>query len=133
MTFVTNAYAETAAAPTAAGTPPQGDLIGFLTPFLMIFVVFYFLILRPQQKKFKQHQAMIAGVKRGDKVVTAGGIVGKVAKVNAESGVVAIEIADNVEVEVIASTISNVVSASKPVNDNAKADEAPNAKKKEKK
>lgn len=132
MSFITNAYAETAPATAMAGTAPQGDLIGFLTPFLMIFVVFYFLILRPQQKKMKQHQAMIAGVSRGDKVVTAGGIVGKVAKVNAETGVVVVEIADNVEVEVIASTISNVVSASKPVNDNAKTAEV-TKKKKEKK
>jgi preprotein translocase subunit YajC len=133
MSFVTEAYAENTASATPANGAPQSDLVGFLTPFLLIFVVFYFLILRPQQKKFKTHQAMIAGVRRGDKVVTSGGIVGKVAKVNVESGTVQVEISENVEVEVIASTIASVVSASQPVNDNAKAAAEAKQKKKEKK
>jgi preprotein translocase subunit YajC len=132
MSFITNAYAETAPVATSATAAPQDSLVGFLTPFVLIFVIFYFLILRPQQKKMKQHQAMIAGVRRGDKVITSGGIVGKVAKVNAEKGTIDVEIAENVEIEVIASTLSNVVSASQPVNDNAK-DQAAKQKKKEKK
>jgi len=116
---------------TAATTTPLADNAGAapvqepgaaasLVPFLIIFVVFYFLILRPQQRKMKEHQAMVAAVRRGDKVVTSGGILGKVTKVNTETGTVDVEIADGVEVEVVAATITNVVNAAKPINDNAK-------------
>ena len=85
-------------------------------PLVLIFVIFYFLMIRPQQKKMKEHQATIAAVKRGDEVVTAGGIRGKVTKVADDEAEV--EIAPNVRVRVVKSTLSNVLTKSaKPAND----------------
>ena len=101
--LVTPAYAQ-AAAPAAS---PSGDLFGMLLPIAMIFVVFYFLLLRPQQKKEKEHRAMIDAVKRGDRIVTSGGIIGTVAKV--EEREMVLEIADNVRVKVLKGMISDVV------------------------
>lgn len=119
MSFTTDAYAQTEELPPGA-VPPQENIVGFLAPFVLIFIVFYFLILRPQQKKIKEHHAMISGIRRGDKVITSGGIIGKVTKVNVDSKTLDIEIAENVEVEVIAATVSTVVSHTAPVNDNAR-------------
>ena len=101
--LVTPAYAQ-AAAPAAS---PSGDLFGMLLPIAMIFVVFYFLLLRPQQKKQKEMRAMIDAVKRGDRVVTSGGILGTVAKV--EDREVVLEIADNVRVKALKAMIVDVV------------------------
>ena len=75
--------------------------------FAMIFVVFYFLIIRPQQKKYKHHIAMISSIKRNDKIVTAGGIIGKVTKVG-DNGELLVEIAKGVEVSVVATTVTSV-------------------------
>lgn len=88
-----------------------------MMPLLLIFVIFYFLLIRPQQKKMKEHRALIDAVKKGDAVVTAGGVVGKVTKV--EESEVEIEIAPNVRIKVIKSTLSDVRApgASKPAND----------------
>ena len=87
-----------------------------IAPWLLIFVIFYLLMIRPQQQRVKQHQAEIAAVKKGDEVVTGGGIRGRVTKVNEEE--VEVEIAQNVRIRVIKSTISNVLSpSSKPAND----------------
>lgn len=110
---------------TSAGALPSGvpgadeQLYSSLFMFAMIFVVFYFLIIRPQQKKFKTHQAMIGGIKRNDKVITAGGIVGKVTKVS-DNGELSVEIAKGVEVSVIAQTVSAVTDhkSKKVANDN---------------
>lgn len=110
--------AGTTSADVKPGGAPEGDLLGMVLPFVFIFVVFYFLILRPQQRKFKQHQALIAGIRRGDKVVTSGGIIGKVVKVDAEENIIQVEIADDIIVKVMASTISNVIT-DRPINDNA--------------
>ena len=82
-------------------------------PLILIFGIMYFLLIRPQQKKVKQHQAMVAGLRRGDQVVTQGGIIGKVLKVK-EDGELEIEIADGVKVRVIQSTIATVVSKTEP-------------------
>ena len=85
-------------------------------PLVLIFIIFYFLMIRPQQKKMKEHQATIAAVKRGDEVITAGGIRGKVTKVADDEAEV--EIAPNVRVRVVKSTLSNVLTKSaKPAND----------------
>lgn len=85
-------------------------------PLVLIFVIFYFLMIRPQQKRMKQHQATIAAVKKGDEVVTAGGIRGRVNKVTDDE--VEVEIAPNVRVRVVKSTLSNVLTKSaKPAND----------------
>ncbi len=105
-----------------------GDsLLVSLLPLLLIFVVFYFLLIRPQQTRAKTHKAMIAAVKRGDMVVTGGGIVGKVNRVKDEE--VQVEIADGVRVNVLKSTLSSVRSKGEPAPDrSAKPDDKPAAK-----
>ena len=82
-------------------------------PLILIFGIMYFLLIRPQQKKLKDHQAMVKALRRGDQVVTQGGIVGKVVKVK-DDGEVEIEIADGVKVRVIQSTIANVINKTEP-------------------
>jgi preprotein translocase subunit YajC len=82
-------------------------------PLILIFAIMYFLLIRPQQKKLKQHQAMVAALRRGDQVVTQGGIIGKVVKVK-EDGEVEVEIADGVKVRVVQSTIATVMSKTEP-------------------
>ncbi|MEM9967117.1 MAG: preprotein translocase subunit YajC [Pseudomonadota bacterium] len=82
-------------------------------PLILIFAIMYFLLIRPQQKKVKEHQAMVAALRRGDQVVTQGGVIGKVAKVK-EDGELEVEIADGVKVRVVQSTIANVVSKTEP-------------------
>jgi preprotein translocase subunit YajC len=78
-----------------------------IVPLVLLFGIFYFLIIRPQQQRMKAHQAMVAAVKRGDTVVTAGGLIGKVSKVK-DDGEVLVEIADNVQVRVLKSTLTEV-------------------------
>jgi len=82
-------------------------------PLILIFAIMYFLLIRPQQKKVKQHQAMVAALRRGDQVVTQGGVIGKVIKVK-DDGEVEVEIADGVKVRVVQSTIATVVSKTEP-------------------
>ena len=78
-----------------------------LIPLILLFGIFYFLIIRPQQQRMKARQAMVAAVKRGDTVVTAGGLIGKVSKVK-DDGELLVEIADNVQVRVLKSTLTEV-------------------------
>jgi preprotein translocase subunit YajC len=78
-----------------------------IAPFAAIFAVFYFLVIRPQQQQAKQHKELINSVRRGDTVVTAGGIVGRVARVK-DDGEVMVDIADNVQVRVVKTTLSDV-------------------------
>lgn len=82
-------------------------------PLILIFAIMYFLLIRPQQKKVKEHQAMVAALRRGDQVVTQGGIVGKVVKVK-EDGEIEVEIAEGVKVRVIQHTIQTVLSKTEP-------------------
>ncbi len=103
--LITPAYAQ---ADAAAANP----LIQ-LAPLIFIFVIFYFLLIRPQQQARKKHMEMVSNVRRGDQVVTAGGIVGKVTKV-LEGDEVMVELADKVVVKVIKSTLTAVVSKSEP-------------------
>jgi len=77
-------------------------------PLILIFVIFYFFLIRPQQKKIKEHKAMVAALKRGDQVVTSGGIVGKVERLLGNDKVEVI-ISDNVTVEVVQSTIQSLI------------------------
>jgi preprotein translocase subunit YajC len=100
-----------------AGQPSGTAAILFQTfPFLVIFLIFYVLWIRPQQRRVKEHQATIAAVKKGDDVITAGGIRGRVTKVMDDDAEV--EIANGVRVRVIKSTLSGVVSGNtKPAND----------------
>ncbi|MGG2362614.1 preprotein translocase subunit YajC, partial [Salmonella enterica] len=78
-----------------------------IVPILLMFVIFYFLLLRPQQQRVKQHREMVANLRRGDTVVTSGGIIGKVTKVRDEAEI-EVEIAENTRVRVIKSTVSEV-------------------------
>lgn len=110
--FISEAYAQGALGGDAGG------LMGLL-PFVLIFVVFYFLLIRPQQKRAKEHKAMVEGLKRGDKVVTAGGIVAKVSKV-IDDNEVEVEISSDVKVRVIRSTIGQVMGKPEPANDDKK-------------
>lgn len=102
--FVTPAYAQDA----AVGANPIASLI----PFVLIFVIMYFLMIRPQQKRMKEHRAMVEALKKGDQVITQGGIIGKVAAVRDNE--VEVEIASGVKIRVVRSTISNVVSKTDP-------------------
>ncbi|MEO6582131.1 MAG: preprotein translocase subunit YajC [Sphingomicrobium sp.] len=93
----------------------SGILVGIL-PWLLIFVIFYLLMIRPQQKRVKEHAATIAAVKKGDDVITGGGIRGRVTKVLDDEAEV--EIAPGVKVRVVKSTLSHIVTAAKkPAND----------------
>ncbi len=105
--LISPAYAQAAAAPAAGG------LEAFL-PLILIFVVFYFLLIRPQQKKAKQHRDMLQALRRGDRVVTGGGIIGTVSKLEGETEVT-VEIADNVKVRVLRGTIQDVLHKTQPV------------------
>ena len=98
-----------------------GDLmtnLGGLLPFVLIFVIMYFLILRPQQKRAKNHQEMVKNLRRGDNVITSGGLVGKVTKV-VDDDQVEIEIADGVRVRQVKSMIADVRVKGEPVKDEA--------------
>ncbi len=100
----------------AQGTAGGGDAFtSLLVPMALIFAIMYFLLIRPQQKKVKEHQAMIDAVRRGDQIVTAGGLMGKVTKVKDE-GEVEVEIAKGVNVRVVKHTISQVRSKTEPAN-----------------
>jgi preprotein translocase subunit YajC len=108
--FISPAFAQ---ATTSAGGGM--DAIIQFVPFILIFVIMWFLIIRPQQRRVKTHQEMIKNVRRGDTVVTSGGIIGKVTKVLEDSADVEVEIADNVKVKVARAMISEVRSKSEPV------------------
>lgn len=115
--FFSTAWAQDAAGAASAG--PAGMLTSF-APLVLIFVVFYFLLIRPQQKKAKQHREMLGNVRRGDRVVTAGGIIGTVSKVEGESNELTVEIAPNVKVRVLRSTISDILARTEPAKGAAK-------------
>lgn len=108
-----------------AATPSGGGASDFLiqlVPLFLIIAIMYFLVLRPQQQRVKAHQQMVAAVKRGDVVVTGGGIVGKVVKV-LENDEVMVEIAEDVRIRVVRGTISDVRSKTEPTESKAKADD----------
>ncbi|MBB3711001.1 preprotein translocase subunit YajC [Limimaricola variabilis] len=83
-------------------------------PLILIFAIMWFFLIRPQQKKLKEHQAMVAALRRGDQVVTQGGLIGKVVKVRDESNEIEVEIAQGVTVRVVRSTIATVTSKTEP-------------------
>ena len=90
-----------------------GSAFAQFVPLILIFAIMYFLLIRPQQKKLKDHQAMVAALRRGDQVITQGGIVGKVTKVRDEQEV-ELEIAEGVKVRVIKSTVAQVINKTEP-------------------
>ena len=107
MSLISPAYAQ------ALGGGSGGFDLVQLAPLALIFVVFYFLIIRPQQKKAKDHKSMVEALRRGDKVVTSGGLIGTVAKVLNEREV-ALEIADGVRVRALRSMIAEVMARTEP-------------------
>lgn len=112
--FVTPAFAQGALSAAPGGT----DFLIQLLPFVLIFVIMWFLILRPQQKRAKAHQEMIKNVRRGDTIVTSGGIIAKVSKV-VDDGEIQIEIADNVRVRLARAMIADVRAKGEPVKTDA--------------
>lgn len=99
--FITPAFAQ------AAGAPGAGDFVGMILPLVLIMGVFYFLLIRPQQKKAREHQEMINKVAKGDTVVTNGGLIGKVTKV-VDDNELQIEIGENVKVRLLRGGIHEV-------------------------
>ncbi len=87
--------------------------LGQFLPLILIFAIMYFLLIRPQQKKVKEHQAMVDGLRRGDQVITQGGLIGKVVKVK-EDGEIEVELAENVKVRVVKATIAQVLNKTEP-------------------
>lgn len=103
--FATPAYAQAAGGAASAFTS--------FVPLILIFAIMYFLLIRPQQKKLKEHRAMVDALRRGDQVLTQGGIVGKVVKVT-EDGMAEVEIAEGVKVKVMKQTIAQVMAKTEP-------------------
>jgi preprotein translocase subunit YajC len=106
--FATPAYAQ------AAGGGAAGGLAGFI-PIILIFAIMYFLMIRPQQKKMKEHAAMVAALRRGDQIITQGGLFGKVTKVK-DDNELEVELAEGVKVRVVRSTVAQVVSKTEPAD-----------------
>ncbi|MCY4300677.1 MAG: preprotein translocase subunit YajC [Aestuariivita sp.] len=92
-----------------------GSALAQFLPLILIFVIMYFLLIRPQQKKVKEHKAMVAALRRGDQVVTQGGLIGKVTKVK-DDAEIEVELADGVKVRVVRNTIAQVVSKTEPAS-----------------
>lgn len=92
----------------------EGGAIAQFLPLILIFGIMYVLLIRPQQKKVKEHKAMVDALRRGDQVVTQGGLIGKVHKVK-EDGEIEVEIADGVRVRVVKATIAQVINKTEPV------------------
>lgn len=108
--FITNAFAQ---APGAAGGDPTMTIIANIAPFALILVVFYFLLIRPQQQRLKAHQAMIGAVKKGDIIVTTGGLIAKVRAVADDE--LRIELSPNMEARLVRSSIAEVRNKGEPV------------------
>lgn len=103
----------TAVAAVGPATAPGGSIMDFVIPLGLMFLVMYFLVIRPQNQARKKHMEMISGVKRGDTVVTSGGLVGKVTKAG-DDAEIKVSIADGVEVTVLKSTLSDVRGRTQP-------------------
>ena len=99
--------------PDRRNIPLDANTIGQFLPLILIFAIMYFLLIRPQQKKMKEHQKMVEYLRRGDQVVTQGGLIGKVAKIKEENEV-EVEVAEGVKVRVVRSTIAQVLSKTEP-------------------
>ncbi len=113
--FVSTAFAQTAGAPAGGG-----DMLVQFAPLILIFIVFYFLLIRPQQKKMKDHKAMLESIRRGDRVVTGGGIIGTVTKVGPDDEL-QVEIAEGVKVRCVRGTVNMVLARTEPAKGAAAA------------
>lgn len=109
--YITPAYAQ------AAGAPGGDPIMSLLIPMLLMVLIFYFLVIRPQQQRAQQHKDMIDKVRRGDTVVTSGGMVGRVTKVTDNSDEVEVELADTLRVRIVKSTLMDVRSKGEPVKE----------------
>ena len=120
--FITPAYAQGSGLGSlfGGGAGGEGGLLMSLLPFVLIFVIMYFLILRPQQKRVKSHAEMVKNVRRGDTVVTNGGLIGKVTKV-IDDDQIEIEIADDVRIRQLRAMLTDVRAKGEPVKDEAAA------------
>lgn len=112
--FVSPAFAQTVA--PAAGS---GDILISILPFIAVFAIMYFLIIRPQRKQMKQRQEMLTNIRRGDTIVTGGGVIGKVTKVM-DNGELEVQIADQVRIRVMQAMVSDVRAKGEPVAANTK-------------
>ncbi|MCK0208387.1 preprotein translocase subunit YajC [Starkeya koreensis] len=112
--FITPAFAQ--GAPAAGGT----DMLMSLLPFVLIFVIMYFLILRPQQKKVKAHQELVKNVRRGDTVVTSGGLIGKVSRVIDDSEI-ELQLAEGVKIRQVRGLISEVRAKGEPAKEESES------------
>ncbi|MEL6375110.1 MAG: preprotein translocase subunit YajC [Pseudomonadota bacterium] len=106
--FIQPAYAQ--------GAGGANDLIGTIVPIVLMLAIFYFLLIRPQQRRMKEHREMVDNVRRGDEIVTSGGIVGKVTKLISDAEI-QVEIAENTRVRLMRGTIAEVRSKTEPVKD----------------
>jgi preprotein translocase subunit YajC len=113
--FVSPAFA-------GAAAPPAGFEIMSFLPLILIFIVFYFLLIRPQQKRVKEQKAMLTALRRGDRVVTGGGIIGTISKIVSDEEVV-VELAEGVRVRVLRATIASVLAKTEPGKGGADKDE----------
>ncbi|MBV5297483.1 MAG: preprotein translocase subunit YajC [Rhodoferax sp.] len=104
--FISSAFAQTAPAAAAAGGDMQSSLMGML-PLVLMFVVLYFVMIRPQMKKAKEHKAMVESLAKGDEVATAGGMLGKVSKLG--DSFISLEVASGVEVQLQRSAVTQVL------------------------
>lgn len=112
----TTAYADTAttaATQAAAAMPPQPSMISMLLPFALMFVVFYFLMIRPQQKKMKEHESMVSKLQKGEEVITQSGIIGKVHGVTDK--VVTLEVDSNVRIKILKTQVASVLKGDQPL------------------
>ena len=115
--FVTPAFAQAAGTAAPGGALDPNGILVQLAPILILVVIFWLLIFRPQQKRAREQKAMLAAVRRGDTVVTTGGIIGKVTKaIDGED--LEVEIAQGVKVKLLRSSVADVRSKAEPVNDN---------------
>lgn len=117
--FISEAYAQAAGA-----APGAGDMLTSFLPLVLIFVVFWFLMIRPQQKRMKEHRALVSAAKKGDKVVTNGGILGTITKAVDGENDVEVEIATGVKVRVLRSAIQDVLNRTLPAGKRGKVVEA---------
>ena len=104
--FISSAFAQTAPAAAAAGSDMQSSIMGFL-PIVIMFVVLWFIMIRPQMKKSKDHQAMVAALAKGDEIVTSGGLLGKVSTLS--ETYIGLEVSNGVEVQVQRVAVAQVL------------------------
>jgi preprotein translocase subunit YajC len=119
MIFATKAFADSTATPAitnaqtvapsapAAATPPQPSTLGMLLPFGLMFLVVYFLMIRPQQKKMKEHESMVGGLQKGEEVITQAGIFGKIHGISEKF--ITLEVDNNVRIKVLKNQIASVL------------------------